>query len=505
MMLAWLVARENHCIQPISKPTKAPNAARVKTYGPPVVSKRLLNSAKHRATDNDSAPISTNPIGLHAPICAATCAGQRKIAPPITWLTPIAVRSHRPSARFSVVMPAELYHDGRRRPPSESMHTTLPRRFYADSDFYRAELERFYFNRWICAGRADQIPNPGDYFTRTLADESVIVPRDRSGEIHALFNVCRHRGTRLGEGAEGCFPERIQCPYHNWTYGLDGRLLAAPHMPPGFSRDDYPLHRAGCEVWDGNIFVFLGQEGREGRDGQQRRDRHDGQDGQDSQHAALRAQLADLPERFAPWRMGELRLGRRIVYDVKANWKLIVLNYNECLHCPNLHPALNKLHHYLGADNVAPTACYCGGAMGFRDGIETMSMDGKRRRDCLPGLDATQRQQVVYYSIYPNLLLSLHPDYVMTHTLWPRAHDRTEIVCEFHFHPSELARPDVAIDDAVEFWDLTNKEDWWIAEQSQAGINSRVYTPGPYSEREELLWSFDEIVKRSAESQAEQG
>ena len=101
----------------------------------------------------------------------------------------------------------------------------------------------------------------------------------------------------------------------------------------------------------------------------------------------LRDQLADLPERFAPWRMADLRLGRRIVYDVKANWKLIVLNYNECLHCPNLHPALNKLHHYLGADNVAPTACYCGGAMGFRDGVETMSMDGKRRRAYPAGLE----------------------------------------------------------------------------------------------------------------------
>ena len=92
--------------------------------------------------------------------------------------------------------------------------------------------------------------------------------------------------------------------------------------------------------------------------------------------------------------MGDLRMGRRIVYDVKANWKLIVLNYNECLHCPNLHPALNKLHHYLAADNDAPTACYCGGAMGFRDGVETMSMDGKRRREYLPGLSEEQRQQV---------------------------------------------------------------------------------------------------------------
>ena len=138
------------------------------------------------------------------------------------------------------------------------MHTTLPRRFYADADFYRGELEGFYFDRWICAGRADQIPNAGDYFTRTLADESIIVVRDRSGEIHALFNVCRHRGTRICDQGDGHFVDRIQCPYHAWTYDLGGTLLAAPHMAPEFRKDEYPLHRAGCEVWDGHIFVFLG-------------------------------------------------------------------------------------------------------------------------------------------------------------------------------------------------------------------------------------------------------
>jgi len=231
------------------------------------------------------------------------------------------------------------------------MHTTLPRRFYADPEFYRVELERFYVNRWICAGRADAIPRAGDYFTRAIGDESLIVTRTGSGDIEALFNVCRHRGTRLCDEPEGHFTDRIQCPYHNWTYDLHGRLLAAPHMPPGFCKEEYPLHRAGCEVWDGNIFVHLGAASSR------------------ATPPVLRDQLAGLPERFAPWGMGELRMAKRIVYDVKANWKLIVLNYNECLHCPNLHPALNKLHHYLGAENVAPTACYCGGAMGFRDGV----------------------------------------------------------------------------------------------------------------------------------------
>ena len=351
------------------------------------------------------------------------------------------------------------------------MHKTLPRRFYADPDFYRAELERFYVHGWICVGRADQIPAVGDYFTRAVANDSIIVTRDTSGAIRALFNVCRHRGTRLCEQSAGHLVERIQCPYHAWTYDLSGHLLAAPHMPPGFRREDYPLKQAGCAVWEGHIFVRLDLPGP--------------------------PDLPDLPD-FSAYGMSDLRLGRRIVYDVRANWKLIVLNFNECLHCPTLHPALNRLHHYLGADNVAPTACFCGGAMGFNEGVETMSVDGKRRRPFLPGLNGAQRQQVAYYSIYPNFLLSLHPDYMMTHTLWPRAHDRTEVVCEWHFHRDHIASPGFVIDDAVEFWDQTNREDWWISEQSQKGIESRAYEPGPYSDREELLWSFDDIVRREA-------
>jgi Rieske 2Fe-2S family protein len=173
---------------------------------------------------------------------------------------------------------------------------------------------------------------------------------------------------------------------------------------------------------------------------------------------------------------------------------LIVANYNECLHCPVLHPALNRLTDYMGADNVAPSPSYVGGSMGFKAGVETMSTDGQLRRGYLPGLSEAQRHQVVYYAILPNLLLSLHPDYMMTHTLWPRAVNRTEIVCEFHFHPNEAG----PIEDAVEFWDLTNREDWSISELSQLGISSRAYTPGPYSKREELLHAFDKVVESGA-------
>ena len=179
--------------------------------------------------------------------------------------------------------------------------------------------------------------------------------------------------------------------------------------------------------------------------------------------------------------MEELRLGRRIVYDVKANWKLIIQNYNECLHCPNLHPALNQLSHYLSGENEPLNAAYMGGRMDLRPGVETLSVDGMCRRARLPDLSPDDRRRVYYYAIFPNLLLSLHPDYMMVHTLWPIAPDRTVNVCEWHFHPSELARPDFDASDAIDFWDMTNRQDWHVCELSQAGIASRAYTPGPYS------------------------
>jgi Rieske 2Fe-2S family protein len=347
---------------------------------------------------------------------------------------------------------------------------TLPQRYYTSEDVFRSEMDRFFASRWVCVGRDEQLARAGDYFLADVAGESVIVTRDAAGVLRAHYNVCRHRGTRMCTEQAGAFKDaRIRCPYHAWTYALDGALVVAPHMDADFARSEYPLQSVAIAEWHGHVFVNL-----------------------DKYPPPL--DLSPLTETFAAWNMGELRMRRRITYDVRANWKLIVANYNECLHCPVLHPALNRLTDYMGADNVAPSPLYVGGSMGFKAGVETMSIDGKRRRAYLPGLSDAQRKQVAYYAILPNLLLSLHPDYMMTHTLSPRAVNRTEIVCEFHFHPGE-AEP---IDDAVEFWDLTNREDWGISEQSQLGISSRAYTPGPYSKREELLYAFDKIVESGA-------
>jgi Rieske 2Fe-2S family protein len=351
---------------------------------------------------------------------------------------------------------------------------TLPAAYYVGREYFDREMAQLFGRMWICAGRVEQVGEPGHFFVREVLGEPVIITRSESS-LNAFYNVCRHRGTRLCTAQAGMFAGSIQCPYHAWTYDLDGRLIGAPHMDevPHFDKADYPLHRVGIETWDGHIFLNF-----------------------DPDRAPLAAQLGPLVQKFRPWRMEELRLGHRIVYDVKANWKLIVQNYNECLHCPNLHPALNRLSHYLSGENEPLQPGYMGGRMDLRPGVETMSVDGTCPRAFLPGVSPDDRRRVYYYAILPNMLLSLHPDYMMVHTLWPIAPDRTINICEWHFHPDELRREAFDASDVVEFWDETNRQDWHVCELSQAGIGSRAYTPGPYSNREDLLFAFDRMIVR---------
>lgn len=360
--------------------------------------------------------------------------------------------------------------------------TTLPARYYIDDGLFRDEVEQLFGSLWFCAGRAAEVAGPGDYFVREVAGESLIVVRNNRNALRALYNVCRHRGTRICTTAAGTFGGTIQCPYHAWTYDLEGNLVGAPQMDaaPGFCKDDWPLRAAALEEWDGHVFLNLAPAS-----------------------APLSSQLEGLPRTFHPWGMADLRRGARVIYDVAANWKLIIQNYSECLHCPVIHPELQKRSHYLSGVNERPRAEVFGGWMLLREGIETLSTSNPTstaaapNRACLPGLSGEQRRRVYYYAVLPNFLLSLHPDYMLTHTLWPRACDRTEIICEWHFHPDEMARPGFDPDDAVSFWDEVNRQDWHVCELSQLGMTSRAYSPGPYSEREQLLYEFDQWVIRA--------
>jgi Rieske 2Fe-2S family protein len=354
---------------------------------------------------------------------------------------------------------------------------TLPAKYYTDRGLYERELDLFFRKMWVCVGRFDELPDRGSFIMRHVAGDSIFIVRTSApGEpdtVKAFHNLCRHRGTQLCGDERGRFKGSIQCEYHAWTYDLDGRLIGAPHMEGSahFRKEDFPLLSVGAGVWDGFLHVSVTDTG-----------------------SSLEQQLADLPVKFRPWRMGELRRGDGITYDIAANWKLIIQNFSECLHCPNLHPALNKLSHYLSGENDPLNPTYMGGRMDLNEGVETMSMDGTCPRAFLPGLSTTEQRGVYYYSLFPNLLISAHPDYVMAHTLWPLGPDRTRLVCEWYFHPDELARPDFSAATVREFWDMTNRQDWHVCELAQAGISSRSYRPGPYSNREDLLYAFDRFI-----------
>ena len=363
--------------------------------------------------------------------------------------------------------------DVKPRDPMPPDGITLPARYYTDPTLFTAELERFFRRMWVCVARTDELPEVGSYVLRDLAGESVIVVRHAADGISAYHNICRHRGTRLCTDADGQFAGQIQCPYHAWTYDLAGRLVGAPHMEevPHFEKADYPLQSLSVACWDGHVFLHRATEPE-----------------------PLDQQLAGLLDKFRPWCMEDLRRGTRITYDVKANWKLIVQNYSECLHCPVIHPELSQLSHYLSGENEPLQPTYMGGRMDFRDGVDTLTGDGVRRRACLPSLSPEDQRRSYFYAVFPNLLLSLHPDYMLTHTLWPLASDQTRVICEWHFHPDEMSKSDFDPHDAVDFWDKTNRQDWRVSELAQEGISSPAYCPGPYSNREDLLYAFDRFI-----------
>ena len=361
---------------------------------------------------------------------------------------------------------------------------TLAQRYFVSPEILAEEQGKIFSNHWLLIGHQSQIPKPGDYFLVEVCGESVIVicsSRQQmdsrvggSPRISGFYNVCRHRGTRLKEEACG-HVSTIQCPYHAWTYGLDGRLVGAPHMEEaeGFHRADYALHSVNTGLFEGFIFVNLAVNPE-----------------------PLAEWFAPLEGKFSHWNLPNLRSAKRIWYDVRANWKLIFENYSECYHCPGVHPMLSKISPYDSAENDLVEGPFLGGFMRINQG-RSLTMSGNA---CALAVDYSEGRpqddeegaRVFYYSIFPNMLLSLHPDYVMVHQVWPLAPERSVICCDWLFHPEAFGTPAFNPEDAIAFWDLTNKQDWHVCELSQKGIGSRAYRPGPYTPRESIPAAWDQ-------------
>jgi Rieske 2Fe-2S family protein len=357
---------------------------------------------------------------------------------------------------------------------------TLEQKYFVSPGIFVQEQEKIFSREWALVGHQSRIVQAGDYFTAEIAGESLIVVRDKRGEIHGFYNVCRHRGSRLIENRNGQ-SQGIQCPYHAWTYGLDGRLIGAPHMDdvPGFDKADYSLHPVSLALWEGFIFVNLADASA----------RHGGQAARGG-YMSLEEWFAPLAGKFSRWNQPALRSARRIEYDVGANWKLIFQNYSECYHCLGVHPELSKISPHDSAKNDLTEGPFLGGFMRIASD-KSLTMSGHTCALPVGDFGDEDFRFVFYYSIFPNMLLSLHPDYVMVHQLRPESPERTLILCDWFFHPDAFNREDFRPDDAIEFWDMVNKQDWHVCELSQQGISSRAYVPGPYSARESIPAAWD--------------
>ena len=363
--------------------------------------------------------------------------------------------------------------------PTWRPRPTLTGTDYTSEATYADEREAIWWGGWICIGRAEEIPEPGDYLVRDVAGESVIVTRNRAGDVRAFYNVCAHRGTKLldDEPACGHVSKVFKCPYHAWSYDLDGRLVGTPNVDEDelFERADYPLHAVAAETYAGFLFVNLADEPGD-----------------------LVASLRDGTEsitNFERYRMDELRVGVRIVYEVAANWKIVVENFNECLHCPTIHPELVQVVPLYRFGEVWD------GETGD-DGnwmIEGASSFTKTGRSTLPPFPDLQPDDYrMYYGTYqfPNLMLNLHPDAGMYYLALPNGPGHTTIVSEYLFRPETIAAPEFAPEPVVELWDLISRQDWAVCARAQTGVGSRSFRTGIFPRKDRFLFDFNERYRR---------
>ena len=348
-----------------------------------------------------------------------------------------------------------------------SLQAALPGPYYVDHAHWLREREQVLHREWFCTGRLPDLA-PGWVAPLDVAGESVLVTRDTEGRLAAFYNVCRHRGSQVvpvdpdGPEPVACAAGALRCPYHSWTYDLAGRLLRAPHTEDvdDFDPGEFGLHPVAADTWGGFLFVHLTPD----------------------EAPSLRSALGPAADRVTRYPLESLVVGDSRTYDVRANYKVVLENYNECYHCAGVHPELVRLVPAFGR----------GGAgldwedgIPHRDGAWTFTASGTTTRAPFPGLDEHERVRHKGELLYPNLMLSLSADHVAAFTLWPTAPDRTRIVCDVLVAPDERAKESFDVSDAMDFWDTVNRQDWAVCESVQRGMTSRAYTQGWFAPMED--------------------
>lgn len=343
---------------------------------------------------------------------------------------------------------------------------TLPGRYYVDGAVFAEEVERIFSRHWFCVGRAEECPAIGDCLVRSVAGDELLVLRDERDRLRAFFNSCRHRGTQLVE-ADRNLGRSITCPYHAWTYRLDGRLVGTPNIRKGegLDREEASLVEVRCETWEGFVFVNLRADA-----------------------PPLHATLADDPEeptQFARYGMGGLRIGHASAYpSVAANWKILVQNYNECLHCPTVHPELVRLVPVYRRGEVVDDPESWG--VPLVEGATSMTESGTSSLPPLPGIDADDRCRYYGCFVFPNLFLDLMSDCVTYDIVWPATAGSTSLTGGYLFDPQTIAAPGFDPSDLVSFSSLVMRQDIDVCERAQRGAGSRAFAQGgvyPFQDR----------------------
>jgi choline monooxygenase len=371
------------------------------------------------------------------------------------------------------------------RLPVDLASTLIPDA-YVSQEFHALELEAIFARSWVPVCITAELAEPGSYVVVDLAGRSLIVCRNRAGELRAHHNVCRHRGTRLVSEEDGHVERFFQCPYHAWAYDLDGACLGTPLFTPesgipvdqegafdmsgvsSFDKADYSLYPARVDSWGCLVLVCL-----------------------DRDAPPLAAELGDLPERLAGYRLGEQRLLRRVEYEIAANWKLVGENFMEYYHLPWVHPGLVKVSPLKAHHRWQGTGMY----IGFCTSPIAASTDdgGWHALPALSTLDADDGTSARFIWLFPNVAVNVLPNHTFVMLTRPVGPASTAEVTYLLSHPDSIARADDLereVDGLLAFWDEVNREDIAIVERVQQGLSDLAYTGG------RMCYRFEEPVHR---------
>jgi Rieske 2Fe-2S family protein len=361
----------------------------------------------------------------------------------------------------------------------------LPSAWYYDPQHYAHELEAIWYRDWICVGRQEDLAQPGDYLLAEIGNERLILTRDARGCPRAFYNTCRHRGSVLCTASRGHFANRrIVCPYHSWTYSLDGELLATPLRIEleDFRREDYRLYEARIDTWGGFLFVNLSETPAE----------------------PLDAFLGAEARHVEGWPLAELVSVQRDRTILACNWKVFWENYSECYHCPRIHPELCSLVPIYGAGVLSyadqPSASSPGAAHERRarvaPGMRTWTPDGQTTLPSIEGPDEAPRALgMVFASFTANLYVVAHPDYVRSVRVSPKGPESVELTVDWLLPRGVASSHPDALEHVLALGRLVIAQDGRVCELNQQGLRSRRHRHGVLVPQEDAVWQFHQWLR----------